>query len=206
MEYKTLAVGNMETNCYLVWCRDSKEAIVIDPGFEGERILAAIKASGLKIKYIVNTHGHVDHIGGNQALRSALGVPIAIGKEDAWMLEEPKGNLSVFMGGALQSPAAQVLLAEGDCLEFGSCSLRVIEAPGHTPGGIALYGHGMLFSGDTLFAGSVGRSDFPGGDTRQLTKSINKFLLLPKETKVLPGHGPESTLALEQESNPWLQG
>lgn len=205
--YKMLTVGDMGTNCYLVWCAKTKTGLVIDPGFEPERILAQVKSLALEIKYIVNTHGHADHIGGNEALRSSLGAPLAISKEDAWMLTEPKGNLSVYLGAAVVSPAPDLLLSEGDSLEFGERSLTVLAVPGHTPGGIALYGHGLVFSGDSLFAGSIGRSDFPGGDQDQLVRAIaDKLLSLPAATKVLPGHGPESTIAQEQQSNPWLRG
>ena len=207
MEYKILPVGSMGTNCYLTWCLKSKEALVIDPGFEPQTVLREIEALGLKVKYIVNTHGHMDHIGGNQELHSALNCPIAIGCEDALMLTDAHYNLSNMMRNPVLSPAPQILLQEGDSLDFGACSLQVLSTPGHTPGGISLYGHGLLFCGDTLFKQSIGRSDLPGGDHSQLIQAIKtKLLPLPGETKVLPGHGPETTLALEEASNPWLQG
>lgn len=207
MEYKILPVGSMGTNCYLAWCPENKEALVIDPGFEPQRVLREIETLGLIVKYIVNTHGHMDHIGGNQELHSALGAPIAIGDEDAFMLTDARYNLSSMMRTPVLSPAPRVLLQEGDSLDFGACSLLVLSTPGHTPGGISLYGHGLLFCGDTLFKQSIGRSDLPGGDHRQLIQSIKtKLLPLPGETKVLPGHGPISTLAREEASNPWLQG
>jgi glyoxylase-like metal-dependent hydrolase (beta-lactamase superfamily II) len=207
MEYKILPLGSMGTNCYLAWCPESKEALVIDPGFEPQTVLREIEALGLKVKYIVNTHGHMDHIGGNQELHSALGAPIAIGSEDAFMLTDASYNLSSMMRKPVLSPAPQVLLQEGDSLDFGACSLQVLSTPGHTPGGISLYGHGLLFCGDTLFKQSIGRSDLPGGDHCQLIQAIQaKLLPLPGETKVLPGHGPISTLAKEKVGNPWLQG
>lgn len=207
MEYKTLPVGSMGTNCYLAWCPESKEALVIDPGFEPEAILREIEAMGLKVKFIVNTHGHMDHIGGNQELHSVLGAPIAIGSEDAATLTDPRYNLSSMMRKPVLSPAPQLLLQEGDSLEFGACSLQVLSTPGHTPGGISLYGNGLLFCGDTLFKQSIGRSDLPGGDHSQLIQAIKtKLLPLPEETRVLPGHGPESLIGLERALNPWLQG
>lgn len=205
MEYKTLPVGSMGTNCYLAWCPDTKEALVIDPGFEPQKILREIESLGLKVKYIINTHGHMDHIGGNQELHLALKAPIAISGEDAGMLTDPSLNLSGMVGNPISSPAPQHLLAEGDSIDFGDCSLQVLATPGHTPGGISLYGHGVLFSGDTLFKLSIGRGDLPGGNHNQLIASIKtKLLPLPGETKVLPGHGPDSSLAQEAVSNPWL--
>lgn len=207
MEYKILPVGSMGTNCYLAWCPESKEALVIDPGFEPQRILQEIEALGLEVKYIINTHGHLDHIGGNQELHAALKAPIAIGSEDAAMLTDPACNLSGMMRHPVSSPAAQHLLRDGDTIAFGHCSLQVLATPGHTPGGISLYGHGVLFCGDTLFKQSIGRSDLPGGNHQQLIASIKtKLLPLPGETKVLPGHGPASSLAQEAATNPWLQG
>jgi glyoxylase-like metal-dependent hydrolase (beta-lactamase superfamily II) len=207
MEYRALTLGSMATNCYLAWCPESMEALVIDPGFEPDTVLKEIADLGLKVRYIVNTHGHIDHIGANRALHEALGAPIAIGREDGPMLADPRQNLSGFIGGALTSPAPQLLLDEGDSLEFGGSALQVLATPGHTPGGISLYGHGRLFCGDTLFCESIGRSDFPGGDHRLLLKSIREKLLpLPGETQVLPGHGPASTLAYEKANNPWLRG
>lgn len=207
MEYKVLILGDMSTNCYLVWCPPGKEAVVIDPGSQPERIQAEVKALGLSVKYIINTHGHVDHIGGNEELQAAWGAPIAIGSADASMLTDARNNLSFFVGEMVMSPAPQVLLRDGDSLHFGACSLKVLDTPGHTPGGISLYGQGLLFCGDTLFNESIGRSDLPGGDHRLLLKSIKEKLLpLPGDTLVLPGHGPASTLAREKEQNPWLQG
>ena len=207
MEYKTLPVGSMGTNCYLAWCSESKEALIIDPGFEPQTILREVEALGLKVKLIVNTHGHMDHIGGNQELHSVLGAPIAVGSEDAAMLTDPRYNLSNMMRKPVLSPAPHVLLQEGDRLDFGACSLQVLSTPGHTPGGISLYGNGLLFCGDTLFKQSIGRSDLPGGDHSQLIQAIKtKLLPLPEETRVLPGHGPESLLGRERALNPWLQG
>lgn len=207
MEYKILPVGSMGTNCYLAWCPESKEALVIDPGFEPQRILQEIEALGLKVKYIINTHGHLDHIGGNGELHAALKVPIAIGREDACMLTDPAKNLSSMMRHPVSSPASTHLMADGDAIAFGNCSLQVLATPGHTPGGISLYGHGVLFCGDTLFKQSIGRSDLPGGNHQQLIASIKtKLLALPGDTAVLPGHGPGSTLAAEAATNPWLQG
>ena len=207
MKIKTMPLGNMGTNCYLAWCGETKEAIVIDPGFEQGAIIKAIKTLALKVKYIVNTHGHLDHIGANREVQAFLKCPIAIGKDDAPMLTEASLNLSAQYGSPVTSPQAELLLSHGDNISFGNCSLQVLSTPGHTQGGICLYGHDLLFSGDTLFQHSIGRSDLPGGSHNQLIASINsKLMILPDQTRVLPGHGDESTIGEERIHNPWLQG
>lgn len=207
MEIMRLNVGALGTNCYLAWCRESKEALVIDPGGDAKDILEAIQDLGLQVQYIVNTHGHLDHIGANGELHAALNCPIAIGKEDQGMLTSAQENLSQRVGQPITSPAAQLLLQERDELSFGSCSLRVLATPGHTRGGICLYGHGVLFAGDTLFQRSIGRWDLPGGNQQELLTSIKtKLLTLPDATRVLPGHGPETNIGEERLYNPWLQG
>lgn len=207
METKTLIVGSLSTNCYLAWCSDSNLALVIDPGGDGATILKAIESLNLKVKYIVNTHGHLDHIGANGQLQSALNCPIAIGNLDQGMLVDARENLSYHVGLTVHSPAAEILLQQGDKLGFGRCTLEVLATPGHTRGGISLYGHGVLFAGDTLFQRSIGRSDLPGGNQQQLLASIKvKLLALPNDTRVLSGHGPETTIGEERVHNPWLQG
>lgn len=207
METETLIVGNLSTNCHLAWCRDSKEALIIDPGNDAGTILKAIQSLNLKVKYIVNTHGHLDHIGANGELHSALNCPIAIGNLDQGMLTDERENLSYHVGQPVISPAAEILLQQGDKLEFGQCTLVVLATPGHTQGGISLYGHGILFAGDTLFRRSIGRSDLPGGNQHQLLASIkSKLLTLPDATRVLSGHGAETTIGEERVHNPWLQG
>lgn len=207
MEITRMQVGALGTNCYLAWCRESKAALVIDPGADAETILATIKDLGLQVQYIVNTHGHLDHIGANSELHSALNCPIAIGREDQGMLTSAQENLSHHMGRPITSPAAQILLEDGDELDFGCCRLRVLATPGHTRGGISLYGHGVLFAGDTLFQRSIGRWDLPGGNQQELLTSIKtRLLTLPDTTRVLPGHGPETSIGEERVHNPWLQG
>ncbi|MDI9567594.1 MAG: MBL fold metallo-hydrolase [Bacillota bacterium] len=207
MEIKVYVLGELATNCYLVICRDSKEAIVIDPGGDPAPVLDELEREGLKLRYIINTHGHMDHIEGNQSLQEATGAPILIHKEDAGMLTSPAQNLSLFVGPELVSPPPGRLLADGDEISWGKQSLRVLHTPGHTPGSISLAGGGVVFSGDTLFARSVGRTDFPGGSMGKLLVGIReKLLALPPETRVLPGHGPETTIGVEREKNPFLQG
>ena len=203
MEYRSFIVGDILTNCYLLW--SEKEAGVIDPGGPVSQVIEFIKQQGLVLKWIVNTHGHADHIAGNGALRNEFGTPILIQERDREMLLEPRANLSVFMEKGITSPDADKLLKEGDLLRLDSEVLQVIETPGHTPGGISLATPGLLFSGDTLFFESIGRTDLPGGDHEQLLQSIrNKLMVLSPETIVLPGHGESTTIEHESQFNPFL--
>ncbi len=206
MEVKTLTVGSYDTNCYLVWCPETSQGIVIDPGFEPDTINGEIARLGLDIKVVVNTHGHLDHIGGNRDVSEAQDCPVYISRADEAMLKSPDLNCSARQGMTVTSPAAGRLLEDGDELTFGQVKLQVLATPGHSPGSICLNGHGVLFSGDTLFAGSVGRTDLPGGSHQQLKESLRQQLFpLPADTRVLPGHGPETTMGQERQQNPWLQ-
>ena len=203
MILRTVRVGAFGTNCYIVGCEVSKEAIVIDPGDEPERIQRQLNEAGLACKMIVNTHGHIDHTAANRELREVTGAIIAIGKEDASSIEDPTRSLSrAFVDFAKDkaSPPADLLLVEGDMLYAGSVCLKVLHTPGHTPGSISLHGEGVVFGGDTIFAsGGIGRTDFPGGSYDELMKSIEgKLLVLPDETVVYPGHGPSTTIGRER--------
>jgi hydroxyacylglutathione hydrolase len=206
MNVRCLEVGPMLANCYLVWCSETREALVIDPGGEGRRILAEIAREQLQVKYIVNTHGHVDHIAANAEVRDATGAKLLIHKEDAPLLVSPELNLSSYMGSDLQALQPDLLLQEGDCVACGKqVHLKVLHTPGHTRGGISLLTEGTIFTGDTLFAGSIGRSDFPGGSYQDLIESIKtKILVLDDACLVYPGHGPSTTVGYEREHNPFL--
>ncbi len=206
MFLKTLVVGSISTNCYLVGCPETHEGAVIDPGAEEERILAAVRAAGLTIRFIINTHGHIDHIGANGAVKDATGAAILIHKDDAACLAEPERNLSTLMGARVSSPAADRLLQEGDTISIGrTINLKVIHTPGHTPGGICLKGEDLVFTGDTLFAGSIGRTDFPGGSFSQLINAVKeKLFTLDDGLKIYPGHGPASTIGAERAGNPFF--
>jgi glyoxylase-like metal-dependent hydrolase (beta-lactamase superfamily II) len=194
------------TNTYLLWNENSLEAILIDPADEGVSVIHFITDHHLTVKWIINTHGHADHIGGNRYFHDKLGVPIAIHEDDASMLPNPRENLSVYLAGPVTSPEPGWLLRDGDRLPLGEETLAVLHTPGHTPGGICLLGDGFLIAGDTLFAGSIGRTDFPGGDSDALLAAIQEQLLpLPDATLVFPGHGPQTTIGDERRDNPFLR-
>ncbi len=205
MIVRCVPVGPLATNCYIVGCEGSADAIVIDPGGNPEEILAALRAGGMKCRMIVNTHGHADHIMANGAIREATGAPIAVHREDARRLTDPAASLSFALadssrGPSSPSPPPDMLLEEGDSVEVGPAKLRVIHTPGHTPGSISLEGEGVLFSGDTLFAGGgIGRTDLPGGSPGALAHALKtKIFVLPDETRVYPGHGPSTTIGAER--------
>lgn len=205
MIIKRIQVGMIGTNCYLVACPDTKEAIVIDPGDEAKMIYDLAEKEGYKISAIVNTHGHWDHVGGNSELKALTGAPILIHEQDASYLGDRKLNLGSLMGKNEVSPSADKCLQEGDIVQVGKLEFKVIHTPGHTPGGISLLGEKDIFVGDTLFAGSIGRTDFPGGDYRVIISMIKEKLLpLADEIKVYPGHGPSTTIGQEKKKNPFL--
>lgn len=206
MIVKKLEVGPIMANCYVLGCEKTKEAIVVDPGDDADRILMALAEKKLTVKYIVNTHGHFDHVGANKRMKETTGAPIMIHSEDESMLGQLDRAAAAFGLSAENSPAADQPLKDGDEITFGEITLKVIHTPGHSRGGICLYTPGYLFVGDTLFAGSIGRTDLPGGDYNTLISNIKeKLFLLPDETTVYTGHGPETTIAQEKRSNPFLR-
>ncbi|MEM1607364.1 MAG: MBL fold metallo-hydrolase [Candidatus Bathyarchaeia archaeon] len=206
----SLTVGFLYTNCYIVICEETRESLIIDPGFTGDemrRILSEIRKNRLRIKYIVNTHGHADHISGNTSIKRATGAILAAHCKDAEMLIDPAKNLSLMLGLNVVSPPPDIVLRGEEEIEVGHIKLKVLHTPGHTPGSISLYCRdlGAVFTGDSLFAGSIGRADFPGSSCRDLLLSIReKILALPDETVVYPGHGESTTIGVERRSNPFL--
>lgn len=198
--------GGYASNCYIIGCEETKEAAVIDPGGDGQNILAIVKELGVNVKYIINTHGHLDHISANRVVKEGTEAQILIHKEDASMLTDAKRNMSAFMGDKIAGPAADRELEEGDEIEIGTTiKLKVLHTPGHTRGGICLLADSIIFTGDTLFAGSIGRTDFPGGSYETIIQSIkDKILTLDDSVEVYTGHGPKSTVGSERMTNPFL--
>ncbi|NLB41650.1 MAG: MBL fold metallo-hydrolase [Clostridiales bacterium] len=201
-----MMVGEMGVNCYIPYCEETMKAVVIDPGDNGDKILRLTEKNNVQITMILLTHGHFDHIGSVKEIKERTGALVAIHSEDADMLTNPSKNLSSFVGHeSIQSPA-DILIEDGRELQIGTMKLTAIHTPGHTPGGICYLSDEILFTGDTLFEGSVGRTDLPGGSQHVLMQSINeKLMVLADELKIYPGHGRVSTLGKERETNPFLQ-
>lgn len=209
LNVETAVVGEYGVNCYLVWDDSSGDGLVIDPGDEADQLGDLIKKLGFTPRAILLTHGHVDHIGAVTALRDSLQLPLYIGIGEEELLANPKANVSELLENPITVLPADKVLADDDLVRVGSIELKVLQTPGHSPGGVC-YLHekqGLLFCGDTLFAGSIGRTDFPGCSLEVLLSSINnKIMTLPDEIVCLPGHGPSTTVGAERISNPFLKG
>jgi glyoxylase-like metal-dependent hydrolase (beta-lactamase superfamily II) len=209
MFIKQLTVGVMGVCCYIAGCTKSGKCAVIDPGGDEEQILSEVERAGLTIDYIIATHGHPDHVCGNRRLKEASGAPLVMHEADAVFFARPEVVKYFSMLGLESSPPADIQVLGGDVITIGEEKLQVIHTPGHTPGGICLYNIPDLFTGDTLFVGGLGRTDFPGGSHQELIASINTQLLtLPPETVVWPGHGyggNRSTIGEEKNTNPYIR-
>lgn len=209
MEYKKLTVGPVQENTYIIF-NNNQEAVVIDPGSEGNRIINTIESLNVKPLAILLTHAHFDHIGAVDAVREKYKIPLYLHKKESDWLTNTKKNGSNHFGQSITANPASHLLSDNDrFLKIGNFSFEILLTPGHSPGSISYYlkNAGAVFSGDALFAGSIGRTDLYGGNQEILLKSIHQKLLnLPEETMVLSGHGPETTIAMEMDSNPFLGG
>lgn len=210
MIVKQYEVGNFAVFCYLIGDEEIKEGLLIDPADDADQLLSEAESQGiLKIKYILNTHSHVDHVMGNSEMVKKTGAKIVIHEKDAAHLTQtPSYLLEMFK--AKPSPPAHIQVKEGDVIQVGKVALKVIHTPGHSPGGMSLYMDGMVFTGDSLFVGSVGRTDFPGSSWEELEASIrNKLYVLPGDTVVFPGHNygstPTSTIQYERRHNPFVR-
>jgi len=209
MDIEQMKVGRMDVFCYLVACPRTKEALVIDPAGDEERVVNRIKEKGYHLSYIVNTHGHGDHTCGNARVKELTGATIIMHKVDDQMYNSADVQAMGLQWGFAPSPPVDMTVEEGDHIVAGDVSLEVLHTPGHTPGGICLLGEGNVFTGDTLFVGAIGRTDMPGASMSQFMKSIKeKLLTLPGDTIVWPGHdygiSPSSTIDIEKRTNPWL--
>jgi glyoxylase-like metal-dependent hydrolase (beta-lactamase superfamily II) len=199
-----MPVGPLQANCFIVGCEKTRQAVVIDPGGDADRILAALAKEKLTLSAIIDTHGHFDHIGANQPLQAATNAQIMIHQLDAPMLDDMVQSAAAWGLKVESSPKPDRLIDEGDVIAFGELELKVLHTPGHTPGGISLYADSAVFVGDTLFSGSIGRTDFPGGDYNTLINSIQtKLFTLPDETTVYTGHMETTTIGKEKKFNPF---
>lgn len=205
MVIKELVVGPIMANCFILGCEETQEAVVIDPGDEANRILSVLADLKLNVKHILNTHGHFDHVSGNKKMKEATGADIMIHPLDAPMLGHLSASAAAWGMSAEDSPEPERTLEDGDKILFGNITLTVLHTPGHTPGGISFSTNGYVFVGDTLFAGSIGRTDFEGGDYNTLIASIkNKLFVLEDDVRVFTGHGSETTIGKEKRSNPFV--
>lgn len=209
MIVQMFTVGRFFTNCYVVSCKLTKESIIIDPGFddrfEAEKILKLIDENALTLKFILNTHGHPDHTRGNGIIKGKFHVPIFIHEYDAHMIGKSGKEIAEFFDMESSSPPAERLLRDEDLVKFGRITLKVMHTPGHSRGSISLLGGGEVFSGDTLFLGSIGRTDFPESSELDIKLSLKKLASLSDHFVVYPGHGPTTTIGEEKRSNPFLQ-
>ena len=208
MIIETVPVGPLQVNSYILGCEQSRAGVVIDAGGSVERLLARIEKLGLSISYLIDTHGHFDHVGGNRAFIEATGARFLIHQKDAFLLSMATVSAREFGVEAENSPQPDDFLTDGMIIQFGVQKLEIIHTPGHSPGGCSIYSAeaGAVFTGDTLFNGSAGRTDLPGGSMEVLMRSIRERLAtLPASTRIFPGHGPSSTIAIELFSNPFVR-
>ena len=210
MQVEQMKVGYMDVFCYIVSCSETNEALVIDPAGNEERVVERIKNKGLELKYVVSTHGHADHTCGNKRILDLTDAKLIMHEEDDKIFNNPQGQMMARQMGFALSPHAELFVKDHDMITVGKVALEVIHTPGHSPGGICLYGDKNLFTGDTLFVGAIGRTDLPGASFDQFMRSIKERLMsLPDETIVWPGHDygdrPSSTIGIEKRTNPWLR-
>lgn len=206
---RMFTVGEFQTNCYVLNCEQTKETIIIDPGFannfEAQKIFSYLVENALATKLVLNTHGHPDHTIGNGIVKEKFHVPIYIHERDAHMLGKSGKKIAGFFGLESFSPPADKQLQDGDLVKFGRIQLKVMCTPGHSRGSISLLGEKEVFTGDTLFSGSIGRTDFPDSSEDDMRFSLKKLAILPDHFVVYPGHGPATTIGEEKRNNPFLQ-
>lgn len=205
LKYEVIVNGPFQENCYLVWDDASKQAVFIDPGDEPQRLAEAASSRGLEVVGIFNTHGHIDHAGAVVEVQKRFDVPFAMHPDDAVLLDSMPEQAALFGLPRMEIPTVDRRLSDGELFNVGEHTGKVIHTPGHSPGGVCFAFEDFVFVGDTLFAGSIGRTDLPGGSYETLIDSIkSKLLVLRAELPALPGHGPATTIGLEKERNPFL--
>lgn len=201
MIVEKIVVGALETNCYIIAPSANSEAVIIDPGGDAHLILQRLEKLNLRPILIINTHGHIDHTGADNKLAVMYNIPIYISVDDASVLNDPTDNLSLLLGEKYEEVRDIKQLKDGQALNLGGLELKVLSTPGHTKGSVSILTDKKLFSGDLLFRGSVGRTDFPSSSYKELLESLKKISSLPDEVIVYPGHGPSTTIGEEKESN-----
>ncbi len=203
-----VVVGVLAVNCYIVWDKETREAAVIDPGGDPENIVAVVESEKLQVKYVINTHGHFDHVGADADIKKAFGAELVIHSDDAPMLENAAAYSMTFGASAKNQPPPDINIEDGSVISFGNVKINVLGSPGHSPGGVLLSINDgkVVITGDSLFAGSIGRTDLPGGSYEELMSSLrDKILPMDDGTRLFPGHGPDTTVREEKDSNPYFQ-
>lgn len=203
-----LTNGMFMENCYLVGCPETSDAVLIDPGEEADLFLSRLAHENLNLKAVWLTHGHLDHVLGVARIIEETGAKLFLHPDDSTMykaIQVQAANYGITV--EAEPPTPDHDLADGDTVRVGNCEFEVLHVPGHSRGGVAFFGDGVVFVGDSIFAGNIGRTDLPGGDTETLLASIrDRLLTLPEETVVYPGHGPETTVEVERRTNPFFRG
>lgn len=206
LKVERLIVGPLSSNCYIVWDDSVKQGVIIDPGEDADVILSTVKDFGISIKYILATHGHFDHVAAVASLKRNLNAEFLAHKEDFFFIEDGENSARRWGFNIEQPPNPDRFIEDGDIIEFGDFKLEVMHTPGHSPGGVSFLYNRMVFGGDTLFKGSIGRTDFRKGSFEELTKSIKtRFYSLPDDTIVYTGHGPFTTISDEKKYNPFVR-
>ncbi len=201
MRIERFVVGQLQENCYIVYDEEGRDAMVVDPGDEPHRILESITRENLRVLYIVCTHGHFDHLGAVAELKEETGAKIVLHRDELELYVSAGDQATLWGFGFDPQPKPDLLVSEGDQLRIGRMNFSVLSTPGHSPGGMSLYGEEIVLTGDTVFAGSVGRTDLPGGDIEALKGSFKRILSLPPQTVILPGHGDATTVGRECKTN-----